>query len=114
MGPSRNRRSGPRDPFTGATPDVRSRVSGDVQSCRRKLCARFLLILAAGKIIATSLTLGIGGSGGIFAPSLFIGVTSGMAFGVTVNHLFGQVPAIPRSTPWWPWAQSSPPPHERH
>lgn len=49
----------------------------------------FLLILAAGKILATSLTLGIGGSGGIFAPSLFIGVTSGMAFGVTVNHLFG-------------------------
>jgi CIC family chloride channel protein len=49
----------------------------------------FLLILAAGKILATSLTLGIGGSGGIFAPSLFVGVTSGMAFGVTVDHLFG-------------------------
>ena len=49
----------------------------------------FLLILAAGKILACSLTLGIGGSGGIFAPSLFVGVTSGMAFGVTVDHLFG-------------------------
>jgi chloride channel protein, CIC family len=49
----------------------------------------FLLVLAAGKIIACSLTLGIGGSGGIFAPSLFIGVTSGMAFGVTADHLLG-------------------------
>jgi chloride channel protein, CIC family len=49
----------------------------------------FLLILAAGKILACSLTLGIGGSGGIFAPSLFVGVTSGMAYGVTVDHIFG-------------------------
>ncbi len=49
----------------------------------------FLLILAAGKIIACSTTLGIGGSGGVFAPSLFIGVTSGMAFGVTADRIFG-------------------------
>jgi CIC family chloride channel protein len=49
----------------------------------------FLVILVFGKILATSLTLGIGGSGGIFAPSLFIGVTSGVAFGVTADHLFG-------------------------
>ena len=37
----------------------------------------FLLVLAAGKIIACSTTLGIGGSGGVFAPSLFVGATSG-------------------------------------
>jgi CIC family chloride channel protein len=49
----------------------------------------FLLILMVGKMVATSLTLGIGGSGGIFAPALFIGVTSGMAFGATADHLFG-------------------------
>jgi len=49
----------------------------------------FLLVLAAGKIIACSLTLGIGGSGGIFAPSLFIGVTSGMAFGEIADHVLG-------------------------
>jgi chloride channel protein, CIC family len=49
----------------------------------------FLLILAAGKILACSLTLGIGGSGGVFAPSLFIGATSGMAFGLTADHLLG-------------------------
>jgi CIC family chloride channel protein len=55
----------------------------------------FLLVLAAGKIIACSLTLGIGGSGGIFAPSLFIGVTSGMAFGDIADHVFGPAAGQP-------------------
>jgi CIC family chloride channel protein len=49
----------------------------------------FLIVLAFGKMLATSLSIGIGGSGGIFAPSLFIGVTSGYAYGDIVNHLFG-------------------------
>ena len=49
----------------------------------------FLVVLAFGKILATSLSIGIGGSGGIFAPSLFIGVTSGYAYGDIVDHLFG-------------------------
>ena len=49
----------------------------------------FLIVLAFAKIAACSLTIGIGGSGGIFAPSLFIGVTSGMAYGNVVHHLFG-------------------------
>lgn len=49
----------------------------------------FLLLLAAGKILACGLTLGIGGSGGVFAPSLFVGVTSGMAFGEVARHLLG-------------------------
>ena len=49
----------------------------------------FLVVLAFAKIAATGLTIGIGGSGGVFAPSLFIGVTSGMAFGDVVHHLFG-------------------------
>src|SRR3984885_8119298 len=49
----------------------------------------FLIVLAFGKIAATSLTMGIGGSGGIFAPSLFIGVTAGYAYGDIVDHLFG-------------------------
>jgi chloride channel protein, CIC family len=49
----------------------------------------FLILLAFGKIAACSLTIGIGGSGGVFAPSLFIGVTSGMAYGEIVHHLFG-------------------------
>ena len=49
----------------------------------------FLVVLAFAKIAACSLTIGIGGSGGVFAPSLFIGVTSGMAFGDVVHHIFG-------------------------
>ena len=49
----------------------------------------FLLVLAAGKIVAAALTIGIGGSGGVFAPSLFIGATSGLAFGEIVTHLLG-------------------------
>ena len=42
-----------------------------------------------GKILAASLTLSIGGSGGVFAPSLFIGAAAGTAFGVIAHHLFG-------------------------
>lgn len=51
----------------------------------------FVLILLAGKIFTASLTLWIGGSGGVFAPSLFIGAATGMAFGIIVHHLFGGV-----------------------
>ncbi|MBI0296587.1 chloride channel protein [Streptomyces sp. PRKS01-29] len=46
-----------------------------------------LLLLLVGKIVATSLTIGIGGSGGVFAPSLFLGAMAGTAFGATVHHL---------------------------
>ena len=46
-----------------------------------------LLLLLVGKIIATSLTIGIGGSGGVFAPSLFIGAMLGAAFGDVIGLL---------------------------
>ena len=55
----------------------------------------FLILLAFAKIAACSLTIGIGGSGGIFAPSLFIGVTSGMAYGDVVHHIFGPAAGQP-------------------
>ena len=48
-----------------------------------------IVILMLGKILAASLTLSIGGSGGVFAPSLFTGAMAGMAFGIVANHLFG-------------------------
>ncbi len=51
----------------------------------------FLLILLVGKMIATSLTIGIGGSGGVFAPSLFIGAMLGSAFGIAANAVWPQV-----------------------
>ncbi|HVA27499.1 MAG TPA: chloride channel protein, partial [Candidatus Baltobacteraceae bacterium] len=46
------------------------------------------LVLAALKPLATSLTLGGGGSGGVFAPSLFTGAFLGDAFGRSVHMLF--------------------------
>ncbi|MGC1184929.1 MAG: chloride channel protein, partial [Candidatus Dormiibacterota bacterium] len=49
----------------------------------------FLLILFLGKIFTSSLTIGIGGSGGVFAPSLFTGAIAGTVFGIVANHLFG-------------------------
>ncbi len=48
-----------------------------------------ILLFLASKILATSLTLSIGGSGGVFAPSLFIGAMAGMTFGTLVHGLFG-------------------------
>lgn len=44
------------------------------------------------KVVATCITLGSGGSGGVFAPSLFIGAMIGGLFGNGVAYLFpGQV-----------------------
>lgn len=40
------------------------------------------------KILATSISLGSGGSGGIFAPSLFLGAMLGAFFGGVVNMFF--------------------------
>jgi CIC family chloride channel protein len=54
-----------------------------------------LLILAFFKIIATSLTLGSGNSGGIFAPSLFMGAMGGGAFGLVVHTIFPTLTAAP-------------------
>lgn len=45
------------------------------------------------KIIATSLTLGSGGSGGIFVPALFIGSMTGGAFGLVVHGFFPSITA---------------------
>ncbi len=46
-----------------------------------------LLLLFALKLIVTSVTLGSGGSGGIFSPSLFLGATIGLFYGVLLKHL---------------------------
>ena len=54
-----------------------------------KYAIGFLLVLLVGKIVATSLTIGIGGSGGVFAPSLFMGAMLGSAFGLAAHDVFG-------------------------
>lgn len=43
--------------------------------------ASLLMLLLGLKLVATALTLGTGGSGGVFAPSLFFGAALGGAFG---------------------------------
>jgi CIC family chloride channel protein len=47
-----------------------------------------LLLLAILKLVATSLTLGSGASGGIFSPALFLGATVGGAYGLLLDQLF--------------------------
>ena len=51
------------------------------------------LLLVLIKIFATSMTLGSGGSGGIFAPSLFIGAMLGAGFGHFAHQLFPGITA---------------------
>ncbi len=46
-----------------------------------------LLGILLFKVVATSLTFRAGGVGGIFAPSLFIGMTSGLFFASAINYL---------------------------
>jgi CIC family chloride channel protein len=46
-----------------------------------------LLGLLVAKILATSLTMWIGGSGGVFAPSLFMGAMLGSAYGAVAHRL---------------------------
>ncbi|NIP33985.1 MAG: chloride channel protein, partial [Thermoplasmata archaeon] len=47
-----------------------------------------MAVLSLVKILGVGLTLGSGGSGGIFAPALFIGAMMGGAYGGALNHFF--------------------------
>lgn len=55
------------------------------------------LALVFLKILSTSLTLGSGGLGGIFAPSLFIGAMMGVTFGAGIHWLFPSITATPET-----------------
>ena len=61
----------------------------------QKMAWWLLLVLVPVKILATSITIGSGGSGGIFAPSLFVGAMAGGFFGAVVHQLFPNVTASP-------------------
>lgn len=52
-----------------------------------------MLMLIFFKIFATSISLGSGGSGGIFAPSLFLGTMTGGFFGALVHQLIPEYSA---------------------
>lgn len=47
-----------------------------------------VLILFFLKIVATAITVGSGGSGGVFTPTLFVGATLGGILGNAVNYFF--------------------------
>jgi CIC family chloride channel protein len=47
-----------------------------------------LLAVAVGKIVTTGLTIGSGGSGGVFGPSMVIGGCGGGALGILLNRVF--------------------------
>lgn len=52
-----------------------------------------LIGLLAAKVLATSLTMWIGGSGGVFAPSLFMGAMLGSAYGAVAHNLMPHLAA---------------------
>lgn len=48
----------------------------------------FIFLILFFKVIATALSIGSGGSGGIFSPSLFIGSTTGILIGNIFDNFF--------------------------
>jgi chloride channel protein, CIC family len=56
-----------------------------------KMLLGVAITLMFAKLIATSLTIGSGGSGGVFAPSLFIGAMLGSAFELALKSLFPNI-----------------------
>ena len=56
-----------------------------------------LLAIALGKILTTSLTIGSGGSGGVFGPSMVIGGCGGGALGLLLNHYWPALVPQPAS-----------------
>jgi CIC family chloride channel protein len=62
-----------------------------------QLAAGLLLAVAVGKIVTTSLTIGSGGSGGVFGPSMVIGGCGGGALGVFLHGLWPTLVPEPAS-----------------
>ncbi len=59
--------------------------------------AAVLLAIAFGKILTTSLTIGSGGSGGVFGPSMVIGGCGGGAVGLLLHQLWPELVPHPAS-----------------
>jgi len=56
-----------------------------------------LLAVAVGKIVTTALTIGSGGSGGVFGPSMVIGGCGGGALGIGLHRLWPALAPHPAS-----------------
>ena len=59
--------------------------------------ALVLLLIALGKIVTTGLTIGSGGSGGVFGPSMVIGGCGGGALGIVLHNLWPALVPHPAS-----------------
>jgi CIC family chloride channel protein len=62
---------------------------------RNETAVGLMLMLLVLKLVATSVTIGSGGSGGVFAPSLFIGAMAGGAVGALANQVMPELTASP-------------------
>lgn len=60
---------------------------------------QLMAVLIVAKIVATSVTISSGGSGGVFAPSLFIGAMLGGAFGILSEQFCENVLGYPGLAP---------------
>ena len=67
------------------------------QAMNGQLTIHFMLIAVVVKIFATSFTISSGGSGGVFAPSLFIGGMLGGAYGQIIDQLIPGVISNPET-----------------
>jgi CIC family chloride channel protein len=67
------------------------------QAMDGSLTIQFMVGAVLLKIFATSFTISSGGSGGVFAPSLFIGGMLGGAFGQTLDSFFPQLLSSPNA-----------------
>jgi len=71
------------------TPKVLSGGYGTIQSALLgELPLGLMASLALLKVVATSCTIGSGGSGGVFGPALFVGAMLGGVIGKLGNHYF--------------------------
>ena len=61
-------------------------LSAPMQDGASASFALVLLVVAVGKIVTTGLTIGSGGSGGVFGPSMVIGGCGGGALGILLHH----------------------------
>lgn len=72
----------------GALQEALQTLGGGSPAAGGDLTVLVLALIALGKILTTSLTIGSGGSGGVFGPSMVIGGCGGAALGLFLHRLF--------------------------
>jgi len=81
-----------------AVPQVLGSGYGMIQAALYgKVAIGIMLVVAFAKILATTLTISSGGSGGVFAPSLVIGAMLGGAYGAIAELAFPAMVQDPRA-----------------